>query len=84
MGGIELANAYGELIDPAIQRERFRRFAETRKKMNLAEYPEATAFLEAIDAGIPPCAGAALGFDRLVMLLTDHADIAEVAFPLDS
>ena len=84
MGGIELANAYGELIDPAIQRERFRRFAETRKKMSLAEYPEATAFLEAIDAGIPPCAGAALGFDRLVMLLTDHTDIAEVAFPLDS
>ena len=84
MGGIELANAYGELIDPAIQRARFRRFAETRKKMNLAEYPEPAAFLEAIDAGLPPCSGAALGFDRLVMLLTDKQDIAEVSFPLDS
>ena len=40
MGGLELANAYGELIDPQIQRARFRQFAETRKKMNLAEYPE--------------------------------------------
>lgn len=52
--------------------------------MNLAEYPEPTAFLEAIDAGIPPCAGAALGFDRLVMLLADKQDISEVAFPIDS
>lgn len=84
MGGIELANAYGELIDPAIQRARFRQFAETRKKMHLAEYPEPAAFLEAIDAGIPPCAGAALGFDRLVMLFADRQDIAEVSFPLDS
>ena len=84
MGGLELANAYGELIDPQIQRARFRQFAETRKKMNLAEYPEPTAFLEAIDAGIPPCAGAALGFDRLVMLLADKQDISEVAFPIDS
>lgn len=84
LGGIELANAYGELIDPAIQRSRFRRFAETRKKMNLAEYPEPTAFLEAIDAGIPPCAGAALGFDRLVMLLANRQNIADVAFPIDS
>ena len=84
LGGIELANTYGELIDPQIQRERFRRFAETRRQQNLAEYPEPTAFLEAIDHGFPPCAGSALGFDRLVMLLTDRPDIADISFPLDS
>ncbi|OQA87866.1 MAG: Elongation factor P--(R)-beta-lysine ligase [Lentisphaerae bacterium ADurb.Bin242] len=84
LGGIELANTYGELIDPAVQRERFRRFAETRRKMKLTEYPEPSAFLEAIDRGIPECAGSALGFDRLVMLLSDHTDIAEISFPLDS
>ncbi len=84
LGGIELANTYGELIDPAIQRERFRRFAETRRRMNLTEYPEAAAFLEAIDRGLPECAGSALGFDRLVMLLSDHPDIADISFPLDS
>ena len=84
LGGIELANTYGELIDPAIQRERFRRFAETRRRMNLTEYPEAAAFLEAIDRGLPECAGSALGFDRLVMLLSGRADIADVSFPLDS
>ena len=84
LGGIELANTYGELIDPQIQRERFKRFAETRRQQHLAEYPEPTAFLEAIDHGFPPCAGSALGFDRLVMLLTDHPDIADISFPLDS
>ena len=42
------------------------------------------AFLDAIDRGFPPCAGSALGFDRLVMLLTDHPDIADISFPLDS
>ena len=84
LGGIELANTYGELIDPQIQRERFERFAETRRQQHLAEYPEPTAFLEAIDHGFPPCAGSALGFDRLVMLLTDHPDIADISFPLDS
>ncbi len=84
MGGIELANTYGELIDPAVQRERFRRFAETRRKMKLTEYPEATAFLEAIDRGFPECAGSALGFDRLVMLLSGNSDIADISFPLDS
>ncbi|MBO4633546.1 MAG: EF-P lysine aminoacylase GenX [Lentisphaeria bacterium] len=84
LGGLELANTYGELIDPQIQRERFRRFAETRKQQNLAEYPEPEAFLEAIDRGFPSCAGSALGFDRLVMLLTDHSDIADISFPLDS
>ena len=84
LGGIELANTYGELTDPAIQRERFVRFSQTRREQHLAEYPEPTAFLEAIDHGFPPCAGSALGFDRLVMLLTDHPDIADISFPLDS
>lgn len=84
LGGIELANTYGELIDPKIQRERFERFSQTRREQHLAEYPEPAAFLEAIDHGFPPCAGSALGFDRLVMLLTDHPDIADISFPLDS
>ena len=83
-GGLELANAYGELVDPVIQRERFEAFSLTRKKMGLREYPVAEAFLESMDYGIPPSAGAALGLDRLVMLLTDHQNIGEVSFPLDS
>lgn len=84
MGGIELANTYGELTDPEIQRERLERFGRTRKEQNLTEYPQPTAFLEAIDHGILPSAGSAMGFDRLVMLLTDHPHIGDISFPLDS
>ncbi|MBO4305192.1 MAG: EF-P lysine aminoacylase GenX [Lentisphaeria bacterium] len=83
-GGLELANAYGELVDPVIQRERLISFSRTRERMGLRKYPAPEAFLESIDYGIPPSAGAALGLDRLVMLLTGHQDIGEVSFPLDS
>ena len=82
--GLELANAYGELIDPVIQKERFRAFAETRKRQNLRTYPEPEAFLEAIEYGIPEASGAAMGFDRLVMLLSGAKNIGEISFPLDS
>ncbi|MBO5724467.1 MAG: EF-P lysine aminoacylase GenX [Lentisphaeria bacterium] len=84
MGGIELANTYGELTDPVIQRERLERFAKTRKEQGLTSYPEPAAFLEAIDHGIVPSAGSAMGFDRLVMLLTGNTHIGNVSFPLDS
>lgn len=84
MGGIELANTYGELIDPVIQRERFERFALTRKEQGLTQYPAPEAFLEAIDHGFPECAGSAMGFDRLVMLLTGNTHIQNISFPLDS
>jgi lysyl-tRNA synthetase class 2 len=84
VGGVELANAYGELIDPVQQRERFAEFSKTRREQGLAEYPEATAFLEALDAGMPECSGCALGFDRLVMLLAGAGSIDDVAYPLDS
>lgn len=84
IGGVELANAYGELVDPLIQRERFMTFSEARKNAGLEVYPEATAFLEAIDHGIPQSSGCALGFDRLVMVLFGADDISQVSYPLDS
>lgn len=84
IGGVELANTYGELTDPGLQRERFRRFAETRRRGGLAEYPEPVEFLDAIDGGMPDAAGGALGFDRLVMLLYGADSLDGVSFPLDS
>jgi len=84
IGGVELANAYGELTDAQIQRERFNSFARTRQRMNLKEYPVPTAFLEALDHGMPESTGCALGFDRLVMLIAGADSLAEVTFPLDS
>lgn len=84
VGGVELANTYGELTDPAIQRERFRAFAATRKRNGLAEYPEPVEFLDALDSGMPETSGGAMGFDRLVMLLAGADDLESVSYPLDS
>ncbi len=76
--GLELANAFGELTDPAEQRTRFR--ADQAKKQALygETYPIDEDFLAALAAGLPPAAGIALGFDRLVMLATAAADIEDV------
>ncbi len=84
IGGVELANTYGELTDAVVQKERFRKFAETRRKNGLHEYPEPVEFLDAISSGMPDASGGALGFDRLVMLLYGADSLAEVSFPLDS
>ena len=84
IGGVELCNTYGELCDPVIQRKRFAEFAETRKRNGLAEYPVPEAFLKAFDEGMPPSAGSAMGFDRLVMLLAGQDEIEKVSYPLDS
>ena len=76
--GIELANAFGELTDAAEQRRRF--VADQAKKQALygETYPIDEDFLAALDCGLPECAGIALGFDRLVMLLTGAEDIEDV------
>ena len=76
--GLELANAFGELTDPAEQRARFR--ADQAKKQALygETYPIDEDFLAALDHGLPPSAGIALGFDRLVMLATGADDIEDV------
>jgi lysyl-tRNA synthetase class 2 len=76
--GLELANAFGELTDPVEQRARF--LADQAKKQALYSetYPVDEDFLDALEAGLPPCAGIALGFDRLVMLATAAPDIEDV------
>lgn len=82
IGGVEIANAYGELTDSVIQRSRFRQFSETRARHQLTEYPQPVDFLHDLDCGMPDSAGAALGFDRLVMLLYGADSLEEIAFPL--
>jgi elongation factor P--(R)-beta-lysine ligase len=76
--GLELANAFGELADPAEQRARF--LADQAKKQALygETYPIDEDFLAALEHGLPASAGIALGFDRLVMLATAADDIEEV------
>ena len=76
--GLELANAFQELTDPAEQRARF--LADQARKQALygETYPIDEDFLAALEHGLPECAGIALGFDRLVMLCTGASDIEEV------
>lgn len=80
VNGIELANGYGELIDPVIQRERFEAFDCIRRQNGGKPYPVPDGFLESIDYGLPPSAGCAMGLDRLLMVLLNLSDIKYVKF----
>jgi len=75
LGGIEIANAYSELIDPVEQRARFEKWGAQRKALGKGVYPIDEEFLSCLDA-MPPSGGCALGIDRLLMALTglDHLD----------
>lgn len=78
VGGLELANAFGELTDPIEQRARFADDQRLRRERSRAVYPIDEKLLAALDEGLPPSAGIALGFDRLVMLATGAGTIADV------
>lgn len=75
--GVELANGFGELTDPDEQRRRF--LAEMAEKARVygEEYPLDEDFLAALEL-MPPAAGIAMGFDRVVMLATGAPRIDEV------
>ncbi|HUC63178.1 MAG TPA: EF-P lysine aminoacylase EpmA [Alphaproteobacteria bacterium] len=75
--GVELANGFSELRDPVEQRARFERDAAERKRLYGVDYPIDEDFLAALSE-MPEAAGIALGFDRLVMLLTGAETIEDV------
>ncbi|MBE2278360.1 MAG: EF-P lysine aminoacylase GenX [Rhodobacteraceae bacterium] len=75
--GVELANGFGELTDPDEQRRRFRAEMAVKAERYGETYPIDEDFLAAL-ALMPPAAGCALGFDRLVMLATGAPRLADV------
>lgn len=76
-GGLELANGFSELTDPAEQRRRFHDANLLRQSHGRPALPLPEPFLREL-SGMPPAAGIALGVDRLVMLLADASCIDEV------
>ena len=78
IAGIELCNGYHELTDAADLRRRIDSESQRRRTEGQPALPASNRLLAALDAGLPRCAGVALGFDRLVMLATGAKSIADV------
>lgn len=84
IGGVELANGYHELLDPAVLLERNRTNNQKRAAAGKYTLPENSRLLAAMQQGLPACSGCALGVDRLLMVATGASTIQEVlAFPID-
>jgi lysyl-tRNA synthetase class 2 len=77
LGGLEIANAFSELIDAEEQRRNFLQENAKRQTLGKPAYPVPEKFLEEL-GNMPPAAGIALGVDRLVMVLLNAAAIDEV------
>jgi elongation factor P--(R)-beta-lysine ligase len=85
LDGIELANGFHELANAAEQRARFTADLKTRRSRGQVQPPIDERLLEALGAGMPDCAGVALGFDRLVALALGAGELAQaLAFPIES
>jgi lysyl-tRNA synthetase class 2 len=71
VNGVELCNCFNELTDPLEQRKRFEEQSQLKNKLYKYQLPKPTDFYSALDAGLPPSAGIALGVERLLYSLCD-------------
>jgi len=78
VGDLELCNGFGELTDAVEQRARLQRDQRERRARGKPDYPIDERFIAALSEGMPPCAGNALGIDRLVALCCGASSIADV------
>lgn len=77
-GELELANGFYELTDAQEQKQRFEKDNEIRAQHNQKIMPIDNNLIDALNSGLPNCAGVAIGIDRLLMLLTNTTDIKHV------
>ncbi len=78
-GPLELANGFVELTDADEQISRFESDQDARHRSGAAVHPIDEDFIDALRAGLPECAGVAVGFDRLLMLHEDQHDISAIS-----
>lgn len=76
----EIVNAYTELNDPVVQRERFQQQAQQKEAGDDEAQAVDENFCTALEYGLPPTGGWGMGIDRLAMFLTDSANIKEILF----
>lgn len=78
VAGVEVCNGFGELTDPTEQRARLQRDQEERAARGLPVYPIDAKFLAALERGVPPSGGNAVGLDRLVALACGTTEVRDV------
>ena len=78
IAGKEIANGFSELNDPDDQAERFKQQVENKVAGDEEAMEYDSDYIEALEYGLPPCAGVGIGIDRLVMLLTGAQSIRDV------
>lgn len=84
VNGVELGNGYGELLDPEVLVSRAEANNRQRQQTGWDRLPIRSRLETAMRNQLPPCAGVAVGFDRLMMVGYGLDDIAEVmAFPIE-
>jgi lysyl-tRNA synthetase class 2 len=85
LNGLEIANGYHELCDADELRRRFQENNRCRILSGRQPLPEKNRLLTAMERGLPPCSGTALGIDRLLMVMLQAGTIDEVmTFPVET